>query len=292
MLGIIGGSGLEHAMGSLGRSESHDLDTPFGKPSAPIVTTEVDGIQLALLKRHGEGHVFSPSTVPYRANIFAMKKLGVTRILGTGAVGSLREEIAPRSLVIPDQVIDRTFRRAGTFFDDLVVHVELASPFCPSLREVLARASASSPTRVEQGGTYVCMEGPQFSTRAESELHRSWGASLIGMTVMPEARLAREAEICYALVALPTDYDCWRPHPHALDQFELLEEIIGNLKAASQNAMHLIRAALPHVVALGNRPCPCQSALELAIWSDRATIPAATREALHPILGKYLDPKP
>jgi 5'-methylthioadenosine phosphorylase len=292
MLGIIGGSGLEHAMGSLGRSESHDLDTPFGKPSAPIVTTEVDGIQLALLKRHGEGHVFSPSTVPYRANIFAMKKLGVTRILGTGAVGSLREEIAPRSLVIPDQVIDRTFRRAGTFFDDLVVHVELASPFCPSLREVLARASASSPTRVEQGGTYVCMEGPQFSTRAESELHRSWGASLIGMTVMPEARLAREAEICYALVALPTDYDCWRPHPHALDQFELLEEIIGNLKAASQNAMHLIRAALPHVVALGNRPCPCQSALELAIWSDRATIPAATREALHPILGKYLDSKP
>jgi 5'-methylthioadenosine phosphorylase len=292
MLGIIGGSGLEHAMGSLGRSESHDLDTPFGKPSAPIVTTEVDGVQLALLKRHGEGHVYSPSTVPYRANVFAMKKLGVTRILGTGAVGSLREEIAPRSLVIPDQVIDKTFRRAGTFFDDLVVHVELASPFCPSLREVLARASASSPTRVEQGGTYVCMEGPQFSTRAESELHRSWGASLIGMTVMPEARLAREAEICYALVALPTDYDCWRPHPHALDQFELLEEIIGNLKAASQNAMHLIRAALPHVVALGNRPCPCQSALELAIWSDRATIPAATREALHPILGKYLDPKP
>ena len=292
MLGIIGGSGLEHAMGSLGRSESHDLDTPFGKPSAPIVTTEVDGVQLALLKRHGEGHVYSPSTVPYRANLFAMKKLGVTRILGTGAVGSLREEIAPRSLVIPDQVIDRTFRRAGTFFDDLVVHVELASPFCPSLREVLARASASSPTRVEQGGTYVCMEGPQFSTRAESELHRSWGASLIGMTVMPEARLAREAEICYALVALPTDYDCWRPHPHALDQFELLEEIIGNLKAASQNALHLIRAALPHVAALGNRPCPCQSALELAIWSDRATIPAATREALHPILGKYLDPKP
>jgi 5'-methylthioadenosine phosphorylase len=291
MLGIIGGSGLEHAMGALGRSESHDLDTPFGKPSAPIVTTEVEGVPLALLKRHGEGHVFSPSTVPYRANIFAMKMLGVTRILGTGAVGSLREEIAPRSLVVPDQVIDKTFRRAGTFFDDLVVHVELASPFCPSLREVLARASASSPARVQQGGTYVCMEGPQFSTRAESELHRAWGASLIGMTVMPEARLAREAEICYALVALPTDYDCWRPHPHALDQFELLEEIIGNLKAASQNALHLIKSALPHVVALGNRSCPCQSALELAIWSDRAAIPASARERLRPLLGKYLDPK-
>ena len=136
------------------------------------------------------------------------------------------------------------------------------------------------------------MEGPQFSTRAESELHRSWGASLIGMTVMPEARLAREAEICYALVALPTDYDCWRPHPHALDQFELLEEIIGNLKAASQNALHLIRSALPARGGAGERSCPCQSALELAIWSDRATIPAATRERLRPILGKYLDPKP
>ncbi len=292
MLGIIGGSGLEQALGGLGRTESHDLDTPFGKPSAPIVTTELDGVAVALLKRHGEGHVHGPSNVPYRANVFAMKMLGVTHILGTGAVGSLREEIAPRTLVVPDQVIDKTFRRAGTFFDDLAVHVELASPFCPSLREVLARASASSPTRVQQGGTYVCMEGPQFSTRAESELHRSWGASLIGMTVMPEARLAREAEICYATVALATDYDCWRPHPHALDQFELLEEIIGNLKAASENALHLIRSAVPLLVALGNRPCPCQSALELAIWSDRAQIPPATRERLHPILGKYLDPRP
>ncbi len=291
MLGIIGGSGLEHAMGGLGHTQSHDVDTAFGKPAAPIVTTEVDGVPLALLKRHGDGHVFSPSNVPYRANILAMKQLGVTRILATGAVGSLREEIAPRSLVVPDQVIDRTFRRAGTFFDDIAVHVELASPFCPSLREVLARASASSPTRVQQGGTYVCMEGPQFSTRAESELHRSWGASLIGMTVMPEARLAREAEICYALVALPTDYDCWRPHPHALDQFELLEEIIGNLKAASTNALELIRAALPQVSSLGTRGCPCQSALELAIWTERSLIQASTRERLRPILGRYLDPK-
>ena len=292
MLGIIGGSGLEHAMGALGRSESHDVDTPFGKPSAPIVTTVVDGVPLALLKRHGEGHVHSPSHIPFRANVFAMKKLGVTRILGTGAVGSLKEEIAPRSLCIPDQVIDKTFRRAGTFFDDIVVHVELASPFCPTLREVLARVSQAFPATVHQGGTYVCMEGPQFSTRAESELHRAWGGSLIGMTVMPEARLAREAEICYALVALPTDYDCWRPHPHALDQFELLQEIIGNLKAASQTALQLIREALPYVRDLGTRSCPCQSSLELAIWTDRAAIPPATRERLHPILGKYLDGKP
>ena len=292
MLGIIGGSGLEHAMGALGHFRSHDVDTPFGKPSGPIVTTEVDGVPLALLKRHGEGHVFSPSNVPYRANIFAMKKLGVTRVLATGAVGSLREEVAPRSLVVPDQIIDKTFRRPGTFFDELAVHVELASPFCPSLRGVLEQTSGATPTRVHHGGTYVCMEGPQFSTRAESEMHRAWGASLIGMTVMPEARLAREAEICYALVALPTDYDCWRPHPHALDQFELLQEIIGNLKVASENALGLIRRAVPHVAALGARPCPCQSALELAIWSDRAAIPAETRERLRPILGKYLDAKP
>src|SRR5512137_458295 len=156
MLGIIGGSGLEHAMGALGKVETHDVDTPFGKPSAPIVTTEVGGLPVALLKRHGEGHVHSPSNVPYRANVFALKKLGVTRILATGAVGSLREEIAPRSIVIPDQVIDKTFRRAGTFFDDLVVHVELASPFCPSLRKVLEMAAGGSATRVHQGGTYVC----------------------------------------------------------------------------------------------------------------------------------------
>ncbi len=288
MLGIIGGSGLENALGAFGKAEVHEVDTPFGRPSGPIVTTEVGGMPVALLKRHGEGHVHSPSNVPYRANVFALKKLGVDRILATGAVGSLREEIAPRTLVVPDQVIDKTFRRAGTFFDELAVHVELASPFCPSLRDVLARASAASPVRVQQGGTYVCMEGPQFSTRAESEMHRNWGGSLIGMTIMPEARLAREAEICYAVVALATDYDCWRPHPHALDQFELLEEIIGNLKAASQVALDLIRSSLPLVKELGHRACPCQQALELAVWTDRERIPAEVRRRLQPILGRVL----
>ena len=158
---------------------------------------------VALLSRHGEGHLLNPSQVPYRANIYALKALGVTHVLASGAVGSLREEVAPRHLVIPDQVIDRTFRRAGTFFDDLAVHVELAAPFCGALRNALVKGGAGFPVRIHQGGTYVCMEGPQFSTRAESELHRSWGASLIGMTVMPEAKLAREAELCYALVALP-----------------------------------------------------------------------------------------
>ena len=251
------------------------------------VWSKVGGVPVALLSRHGEGHAHNPSTVPYRANIYALKSLGVTHILASGAVGSLREELAPRNLVIPDQVVDKTFRRAGTFFDDLAVHVELASPFCPTLRNLLVKAGPGLPTRVHQGGTYVCMEGPQFSTRAESELHRAWGASLIGMTVMPEAKLAREAEICYALVALPTDYDCWKPHPASLDQAKLIEEILGNVKVATQNAVELIRKAIPMVPQI-DKPCACQSALALGIWTDKARIPAQAREKLKPILGKYL----
>jgi 5'-methylthioadenosine phosphorylase len=285
---VIGGTGLGEALGALGAGEVREVETPFGRPSGPITLADVDGQRVALLARHGEGHLRNPSTVPYRANVWAMKALGVTHLLATGAVGSLREEIAPRHLVLPDQVIDRTFRRPSTFFEDLAVHVELASPFCASLRNVLAKAAAGSPTRIHQGGTYVCMEGPQFSTRAESELHRSWGASLIGMTVMPEAKLAREAEICYALVALPTDYDCWKPHPGTLDQAKLLEEILGNVKAATQNALELIRRAIPRIAEVGDKPCPCQSALALAIWSDKARIPAEAKERLRPLLGKYL----
>ena len=230
----------------------------------------------------------NPTTVPYRANIWALKSLGVTHILASGAVGSLREEIAPKTLVIPDQVIDRTFRRAGTFFDDLAVHVELANPFCTTLRNVLEKAGTGFPARIHKSGTYVCMEGPQFSTRAESELHRAWGASLIGMTVMPEAKLAREAEICYALVALPTDYDCWKPHPASLDQTKLIEEILGNVKIATQNAIELIRRAIPKIAELGEKACPCQSALALAIWSDKTRIGPDVKERLRPILSKYL----
>jgi 5'-methylthioadenosine phosphorylase len=288
MIGIIGGTGLGEALGSLGAGEVHEVETPFGRPSGPITTTEIGGVPAALLSRHGEGHLLNPSRVPYRANIFALKALGVTHVLASGAVGSLREELAPRHLVIPDQILDKTFRRAGTFYEDLAVHVEFASPFCSTLRNVLVRAATNLPARVHQGGTYVCMEGPQFSTRAESELHRAWGASLIGMTAMPEARLAREAEMCYALVALPTDYDCWRPHPAHVDQHRLIEEILANVKAATQNAIELIRRAVPHVAALADKPCPCQSALALAIWSDRARIPADVRERLRPLLGKYL----
>ena len=283
MIGIIGGSGLGEALGALGNGKEHRVDTPFGPTSAPIVTTEIGGVPVALLARHGEGHLFNPSRVPYRANIFALKTLGVTRILASGAVGSLREQIAPRSLVVPDQVIDRTFRRPGTFYEELAVHVELASPFCQNLRRALLAAGAAT-----DGGTYVCMEGPQFSTRAESELHRAWGAQLIGMTVMPEAKLAREAEICYALVALVTDHDCWRPRKADLDAHRLLEEIIGHLRAATENALALIRRALPGAAATGH-DCGCRSALALAIWSDRSKIPAEVRGKLAPLLGKYLD---
>ena len=287
-IGIIGGSGMGEALGSLGRGESRVVDTPFGRPSGPIELLELDGVPVALLSRHGPGHLFNPSQVPYRANLYALKALGVTHVLASTAVGSLKEDIHPRELLIPDQFIDKTFRRAGTFFDDLAVHVEFASPVCPNLRALLLGAGASAPTRVHPQGTYVCMEGPQFSTRAESELHRSWGADVIGMTAMPEAKLAREAELCYAMVCLPTDYDCWRPAPAGLSGMKLLEEILGNLKAATANALALIRRTLPLIAGAQAAPCHCPSALELGIWSDRTRIPAAARERLGVLLARHL----
>ena len=283
MIGIIGGSGLGEALGALGGGEAHGSDTPFGKPSAPILTTEVNGVPVALLARHGEGHLLNPSRVPYRANIFALKKLGVTHIVASAAVGSLREEIRPRDLVVPDQVVDRTFRRAGTFYEELAVHVEFASPFCPQLRQALLGAG-----RARDGGTYLCMEGPQFSTHAESELHRSSGADLIGMTALPEAKLAREAEICYALVALVTDYDCWRPRREEVGRLRLLEEIIGNVRVATESALTLVRAVLPAVHELRETACACRSALALAIWSDKSRIAPETRDKLAPLIGRYL----
>ena len=286
-VGIIGGTGLESALGALAEGRSHELSTPFGRPSGPIVTGEVEGVPVALLARHGPGHLLNPSQVPYRANIFAMKMLGVTHLLATGAVGSLREKIRPGELLIPDQVIDRTFRRATTFFDDLAVHVELASPFCPTLRAALIEVGKKSRVPVHRDGTYLAMEGPQFSTRAESELHRAWGADLVGMTAMPEAKLAREAELCYAMVALVTDYDCWRPPRAAIEQQELLREIIGNLERASANAIALIRKTLRKLAATARQPCRCQSALTLGIWSDRERISQETRDRLGPLLARH-----
>ncbi len=290
LIGVIGGSGLGQMLGDLGQGESLTVDTPFGRPSGPIVRSEVQGVPVALLSRHGEGHLLNPSRVPYRANIFALKSIGVTHILASAAVGSLREEIAPGHLVIPDQVIDKTSDRPRTFFEELAVHVEFAAPFCSSLRTLLLNAGQSASTVVHPRGTYVCMEGPQFSSRAESDLHRSWGAELIGMTALPEAKLAREAEICYALVALPTDYDCWKPHPTELGKAALLQEIIGNLQSATHHALDLIRRALPKVAEHGQEACTCQSALELAIWSDRKAVPMELRRRLAPLLSKYLPP--
>ena len=286
MLGIIGGTGMAEALGSLGAGEHHRVDTPFGPPSSPITVVELGGAPVALLPRHGDGHVFPPGKVPYRANMFALKAVGVTHVLATSAAGSLKEEIRPGELVIPDQIIDRTFRREPTFFDDLAVHVEFALPFCATLRKVLL--SARSESKVHGGGTYVCMEGPQFSTRAESELHRSWGAHLIGMTLMPEAKLAREAELCYAAVNLVTDYDCWRPHPTELGAQDLLQEIVGNLRATTGAALALLKAALPAVQSLAASGCPCQASLERAIFTSGTQIHEETRKELELLLRRAL----
>jgi len=288
-LGIIGGSGLGEALCAQTTGRRRNVKTPFGKPSDEIIETAWGECEVAVLNRHGPGHLLCPGKVNYRANIYALKTVGCTHIIASGAVGSLREHIAPKHLVIPDQTIDKTAGRAGTFFDEFfAAHVELASPFCPVLRAHLLRCADAVDTPVHDGGTYICMEGPAFSTRAESEMHRAWGGDLIGMTVCPEAKLAREAEMAYALVALPSDYDCWRPHPADLDSHQLLKEIIGNLTEATANAIELIRAAVNRFDEITETPSPAHSALELAIWSDRSMIPPDAKAKLGPLVAKYL----
>jgi 5'-methylthioadenosine phosphorylase len=250
-----------------------------------------------MLSRHGPGHLLNPTSVPFRANIFALKQLGCTHVIASGAVGSLREEFKPKQLVIPNQVIDRTSKRAGTFFEKAAVHVEFAEPFCPILRQILLEASIDKAA-THDGGCYVAMEGPAFSTRAESLMHRLWGGDLIGMTAMPEAKLAREAELPYALVALVTDYDCWRQKPpvslpdqqQKVDPHLLLKEIIGNLTTATENAVQLVKRA---VELMGQKRellsiCPASHALELAIWSDKGLIDEEERSKLAPLWGRYM----
>jgi len=288
-VGIIGGSGLGQALCAERHGRPTEVATPFGNPSGALVQTDWGRTPVVLLNRHGPGHTIGPSGVNYRANIFALKALGCTHVIASGAVGSLRERIRPRDLVIPDQIIDKTTRRVPTFFEEyFTAHVELAQPFCPVLRGHLLACAAAADTTVHDGGTYVCMEGPAFSTRAESDMHRAWGGDLIGMTVMPEARLAREAELAYALVALSSDYDCWRPHPGDLDSHELLKEIIGHLQATTANAVELIKAAVERFGEIADAASPAHSALELAIWSDRAHIAPAAREHYGPLVAKYL----
>ncbi len=291
-IGLIGGSGLGAALGAE-QGERVEVDTPFGKPSSAIVQTEMSGTEVAILQRHGPGHTLNPSQVPYRANIYALKQLGVTHIVASGATGSLREDIEPKHLVVPDQVIDKTVGRANTFYEKAAVHVEMSEPFCPVMRRWLLEAAAGlNHLTAHSGGTYVCMEGPAFSTRAESHMHRQWGGDLIGMTAMPEAKLAREAEMAYAMVSLPTDYDCWRPRPTGVepqDPAMLLKEIIGNLEAATANSIELIRAALKDVSLLYENESPAHDALALAIWSDKAQIDRDEVKRLSVLWGRYFE---
>lgn len=283
-VGIIGGTGLGDALGALGGEVVH-VETPYGPPAADIRLATIAGVDVALLARHGVGHRFNPTQVPYRANVYALKALGVTHVFASGATGSLAEHIAPRHLVVVDQVIDRTFRRPNTFFDDFAGHVDFASPFCPTLRGLLNAQAGAVDTTVHPTGTYVCIEGPQLSSQAESHMHRLLGGHLVGMTALPEARLMREAELCYALVGLPTDYDCWRVRPEDAAQVDVLSEVIANLKAATASGLALIRAALPHV---SEAPCSCQRALAKGIWSAPDTIGPEVRTRLAPLLEKYL----
>ena len=280
-IGFIGGSGLYDMEGLTDRREV-DVETPFGAPSDSIITGSLDGVGVAFLPRHGKGHRISPTEIPVKANIYALKSLGVERVVSVSAVGSLKEELRPLDLVIPDQIIDRTRLRSSTFFGDgLVAHVGFADPFCEDLRRV-ALKSASERTSVHDGGTYVVIEGPQFSTRAESALYRSWGASVIGMTALPEAKLAREAELCYLTLAFVTDYDVW----HQTEEEVSVELVVRNLMKNVDTARGIIRDMTARTPERGE--CGCGRALETAIITGRDLIPPETRARLGLLVDKYL----
>lgn len=282
VIGMIGGSGL-YQMEGLKRVREERVNTPFGKPSDAYLRGYLDDTELIFLPRHGRGHRWLPTEVNFRANVFGMKKLGVERIISVSAVGSLREEIAPGHVVIPDQFIDRTVQRPSTFFGKgLVAHVSLADPLCPALSKVLARAGAEEGATVHPKGTYLCMEGPQFSTRAESSLYRSWGAHVIGMTNLQEAKLAREAEICFATLALATDYDCWNQSAGDVE----IEEVLKVLKQNVELAQRMIRRAVHDLPS--DRSCSCASSLKDAMITERSKIPKKLLRDLKPIIGKYL----
>jgi len=281
-IGIIGGSGL-YAMPGLTNVREERVETPFGDPSDAFILGELEGRKVAFLARHGRGHRLLPSELNFRANIYAMKKLGVERILSVSAVGSLKEEHKPTDFVIPDQFIDRTFARVGTFFGEgIVAHVGFGDPVCGTVAAALAGACAGVGVVGKRGGTYVCMEGPQFSTRAESNLYRSWGADVIGMTNLQEAKLAREAETCYATMAMVTDYDCWREGHDDVT----IDQIVAVLHQNADNAAKVVKAAVAAMPA--ERNCACASALKYAVLTDSKVIPAATRAKLALLLDKYL----
>ena len=281
-LGIIGGSGL-YEMEGLDEILTIDVSTPFGDPSDQIVTGTLQGLKMAFLPRHGRGHRILPGEVNYRANIYALKSLGVDTIISVSAVGSMKEDIRPGDLVIPHQFIDRTKGRPSTFFGNgIVAHLAFADPVCLALARILAGGAISTGTSVHEGGTYICMEGPQFSTRAESLLYRSWDVDVIGMTNIPEAKLAREAEICYATLALATDYDCW----HETEEDVSVEGILQIMHRNVENAREVIRWT---ALNIGEKaPCRCGEALKFAIVTDPKVIPEDTKKELEPIIGKYV----
>ena len=281
-IGIIGGSGLYDMAEVTDRTEVK-LTTPFGEPSGPYLLGTLRGKRVAFLARHGAGHRLLPSELNFRANIFGMKMLGVEYILSASAVGSLKEEYKPLDIVIPDQFIDRTKGRISTFFGrGLAAHVGFAHPFCKILSAVVEHQRPGAGAVVHTGGTYVCMEGPQFSTLAESKLYRSWGADIIGMTNLQEAKLAREAEICYSTIALVTDYDCWHPDHDSVT----VEMVIGNLMQNAKTAQHIIANAVDRLPY--ERSCECASALKYALITRPDAIPPQVRQDLAPLVGKYL----
>jgi 5'-methylthioadenosine phosphorylase len=282
VIGVIGGSGL-YQMAGLKKVREVRVSTPFGKPSDVYVRGILNGAEMVFLPRHGKGHRWLPTEINFRANIFGMKKLGVERIISVSAVGSLREEIAPGHLVIPDQFIDRTSQRRSTFFGKgLVAHVGFADPVCPLLSGSLVRAAEEEGAKVHPKGTYLCMEGPQFSTRAESHLYRSWGAHVIGMTNLQEAKLAREAEICFGTLALATDYDCWNQTAGDVE----IEEVLAVLKQNVRLAQNIISRIVGYPPV--GRSCGCGTALKDAIITERSKVPKKIRRDLRPIVGKYL----
>lgn len=282
MIGIIGGSGL-YDVAEIENLKEVILETPFGQPSDAYIVGNLSGRPVAFLARHGRGHRISPSEINYRANIYGMKMLGVDRIISAGAVGSMKEDIRPMDIVLPDQFFDRSTQRDSTFFGSgIVAHVSLADPVCGELRLLVLRIANAAGARVHDGGTYLCMEGPQFSTRAESHVYRSWGVSVIGMTNLQEAKLAREAEICYATMALVTDYDCW----HQSEEAVTVDAVIGYLKKNAETARRVITGAIAAMP--GARGCQCGDALKNSIITDRSAIPATTRAKLDLLVGRYL----
>jgi 5'-methylthioadenosine phosphorylase len=281
-IGIIGGSGLYHMPG-FDVKEEVLLDSPWGSPSDHYIVGRLAGKEVAFLSRHGRGHRISPSELNFRANIHGFKSLGVERIISLSAVGSLKEEHAPLEFVIPDQFFDRTRGRVSTFFGDgLVAHISFADPVCPQLSEVVRRACVESRVEVSKGGTYLCMEGPAFSTKAESKIYRSWGMDVIGMTNLQEAKLAREAEICYVTVAMVTDYDCWHEEHDAVT----VTDILANLARNAENACKVVAASVAGMPA--ERECKCGSALAHALITDPSAVPVDTRKKLELLVGKYL----